>query len=78
MGVKLVVVGALKAISAEHAEVKSMHTERSSRRKGAGSAVLANIIFAARRRGFQRLSLETGRMEAFAPARARDCRGMGF
>ena len=70
MGGKLVAVGALKVISAEQAEVKSMHTERSSRRTGAGSAVLAHIILVARRRGFQRLSLETGSMEAFAPARA--------
>lgn len=66
----LVAVGALKAIDAEHAEVKSMHTERSARRTGAGSAILGHIISVARQRGFQRLSLETGSMEAFAPARA--------
>jgi phosphinothricin acetyltransferase len=67
---KLVAVGALKAIDAEHAEVKSMHTQRSARRTGAGSAILRHIISVARQRGFQRLSLETGSMEAFAPARA--------
>lgn len=70
VGGKLVGVGALKAIDAEHAEVKSMHTERSARRLGAGSAILAHIISVARQRGFRRLSLETGSMEAFAPARA--------
>jgi putative acetyltransferase len=67
---KLVAVGALKAIGTGHAEVKSMHTHRSARRTGAGSAVLAHIISVARERGFRRLSLETGSMEAFAPARA--------
>jgi phosphinothricin acetyltransferase len=67
---KLVAVGALKAIDVGHAEVKSMHTERSARRTGAGGAVLGHIISVARERGFRRLSLETGAMEAFAPARA--------
>lgn len=67
---RLVAVGALKAIDSEHAEVKSMHTERAARRTGAGSAVLAHIISVARRRGFRRLSLETGSMDAFSPARA--------
>jgi putative acetyltransferase len=60
----------LKAIDAEHAEVKSMHTERSARRMGAGSAILGHIISVARQRGLRRLSLETGNVEAFAPARA--------
>ena len=67
---KLVAVGALKAIDAKHAEVKSMHTQRAARRTGAGSAVLGHIISVARHRGFRRLSLETGSTEAFAPARA--------
>jgi len=67
---KLVAVGALKAIGTEHAEVKSMHTQRLARRTGAGRAVLGHIISVARERGFRRLSLETGSMEAFAPARA--------
>src|SRR5579863_5875208 len=70
VGGELVAMGALKAIDAEHAEVKSMHTARSARRMRAGTAVLNHIISVARRRGFRRLSLETGSMEAFEPARA--------
>ncbi len=70
VGGGLVAIGALKAIDAEHAEVKSMHTERSARRMHAGTAVLGHIISVARERGFRRLSLETGSMEAFEPARA--------
>lgn len=70
VGGRLLAVGALKGIDAEHAEVKSMHTERSARRNGAGSTILGHIIRVARRRGFRRLSLETGSMGAFAPARA--------
>ncbi len=38
------------------------------RRQGAGRAVLAHIIGVARGRGYERLSLETGSMEAFFPA----------
>jgi putative acetyltransferase len=54
--------GALKELDRWHGEVKSMRTPQSLRRRGAGRAVLA------RRRGYQRLSLETGSMEAFRPA----------
>jgi putative acetyltransferase len=45
-----------------------MRTPQSLRRRGAGRAVLAHIIEEARRRGYQRLSLETGSMQAFRPA----------
>src|SRR3981081_1407282 len=40
----LVGVGALKRLSADHGEVKSMHTAQSMRGKGAGSAMLRHII----------------------------------
>jgi L-amino acid N-acyltransferase YncA len=70
VGGKLVAVGALRAIDAEHAEVKSMHTQRSARRMGAGSTILGHLIAVAQQRGFRRLSLETGSMAAFAPARS--------
>ena len=39
------------------------------RRTGVGRAVLEHIIAEARSRSYARLSLETGSMEAFAPAR---------
>lgn len=63
-------VGALKRLSHDHGEVKSMHTARSARRRGAGSAMLRHIIAAARASGLSRLSLETGSWEYFHPARA--------
>ena len=62
--------GALKRLSAEHGEVKSMHTAESVRRQGAGSAMLRHIIAAARACGMVRLSLETGSWDYFRPARA--------
>ena len=61
--------GALKRLSGDHGEVKSMHTARAMRGKGAGSAMLRHIIQTARERGISRLSLETGTAEYFAPAR---------
>ena len=63
-------VGALKRLSPDHGEVKSMHTAQWARRRGAGSAMLRHIIAAARASGFSRLSLETGSWEYFHPARA--------
>lgn len=65
---RLLGCGALKELDPEHGEVKSMRTPQSLRRKGAGRAVLKHIIEEARRRGYKRLSLETGSMEAFRPA----------
>ena len=44
-------VGALKRLSADHGEIKSMHTAQSMRRRGAGRAMLRHIIAAARARG---------------------------
>jgi putative acetyltransferase len=65
----LVGVGALKRLSDRHGEVKSMHTTRAMRGKGAGSAMLRHIVAAAKARGFSRLSLETGSWQYFDPAR---------
>ena len=62
--------GALKELSPDHGEVKSMRTARAHRRSGVARAMLAHIVAAARRRGYQRLSLETGSMAEFAPARS--------
>jgi putative acetyltransferase len=62
--------GALKRLSADHGEVKSMHTAQSMRGRGAGSAMLRHIIATARTSGMSRLSLETGSWEYFRPARA--------
>ena len=60
--------GALKELDPAHGEVKSMRTPSARRRSGAGRAILAHIIEVAQARGYQRLSLETGAVEAFKPA----------
>ncbi len=69
-GDAVVGVGALKRLSADHGEVKSMHTAEASRGRGVGSALLREIMAAARACGMSRLSLETGSWPYFAPARA--------
>ncbi len=69
--------GALKELSPEHGEVKSMRTPRVLRRRGAGRAVLAQIVDEARRRGYEWLSLETGSHPAFGAAHAL-YRSVGF
>ena len=69
-GDAVVGVGALKRLSADHGEVKSMHTAEAARGRGVGSAILRQIMAAARDRGISRLSLETGSWAYFAPARA--------
>ncbi len=67
---QLMGVAALKALADDHGEVKSMRTAPSATRQGVGRAMLAYLVGEARRRGYCRLSLETGTNEAFAPARA--------
>jgi putative acetyltransferase len=66
----LLAIGALRRLSPNHGEVKSMHTAQAARRRGAGSAMLRHIIASARKAGMSRLSLETGSWEYFQPARA--------
>ena len=66
----LVGVGALRQLDPSHAELKSMHTLSSARGRGIGRAMLEHLLGVARARGCTRVSLETGTMPAFAPARA--------
>lgn len=66
----LVGCGALKELDPAHGEVKSMRTAAGHLRRGVGSAVVAHVLAEARRRGYRRLSLETGAQDGFAPARA--------
>ena len=61
--------GALKELDSQHAEVKSMRTSSSHLRRGVARNLLNHILEEARRRGYRRLSLETGSAEAFEPAR---------
>jgi putative acetyltransferase len=67
---KLMGCGALKELDAAHGEIKSMRTASAHLRKGVATAMLTHILEEARRRSYRRLSLETGSMEAFAPARS--------
>ena len=60
--------GALKELTPNHGEIKSMRTPAAARGRGAGRAVLAHIISVAQQRGYARLSLETGTHAAFEPA----------
>lgn len=61
--------GALKALGPDHAEIKSMRTARAHRGRGVATAMLEHLLAEARRRGYSRLSLETGAQPGFEPAR---------
>ena len=62
--------GALKELDVSHGEIKSMRTSSAHRRTGVARTILAHIIAEARQRSYARLSLETGSMQAFEPARS--------
>jgi len=61
--------GALKELSPQHGEIKSMRTVSTHRREGVATALLNHILEEAKRRNYKTVSLETGSMSAFAPAR---------
>jgi len=67
---ELVGCGAIKELDSRHAEIKSMRTDPLYVRKGIASALMRFIVAEAQRRNYKRLSLETGSMEAFEPARS--------
>jgi len=46
-----------------------MRTARQHLRKGVAASLLTHLLEQANRRSYERLSLETGSMDAFAPAR---------
>ena len=60
--------GALKELSADHGEIKSMRTAAAHRNKGAAKAMMVHILAEARKRSYGRLSLETGSVPGFEPA----------
>ena len=62
--------GAIKELDSRHGEIKSMRTVSSHRRKGVAARLMRHILEEAKRRSYERLSLETGSMDAFAPARS--------
>lgn len=67
-GPELAGCGALKQLSPTQGEVKSMRTALAHLRRGVASATLAQIIGEAKKRGYERLSLETGAASVFRPA----------
>jgi len=68
-GDSLLGCGALKQLDAGHGEIKSMRTADAHQRRGVAAALLEHILDEAARRGYRRLSLETGSMAGFEPAR---------
>jgi putative acetyltransferase len=65
----LLAVGALKRLDESHAELKSMHTSAAVRGQGVGRAMVDHLLAIAADRRYQRVSLETGTVDAFLPAR---------
>jgi putative acetyltransferase len=67
-GEALMGCGALKGLDSTSGEIKSMRTADEHRRKGVAEALLRHILVESRKRGYSRLSLETGSGPAFDPA----------
>jgi len=65
---RLVACCALKELDRTHGELKSMRVARSDRGRGIGGLLVGHLLAEARRRGYERLSLETGSMAFFSPA----------
>ena len=66
--------GALKLLDspagpARHGEIKSMRTTATARGRGVATLLLGHILDAARTRNLERVCLETGTEDYFAPAR---------
>jgi putative acetyltransferase len=60
--------GALRQLDPRHGEIKSMRTAVAHRRRGVARMMLRHIMLEAQKRGYQRLSLETGAQDGFQPA----------
>src|SRR5689334_3044017 len=67
-GEDLLGFAALKELSHDHGEIKSMHVAQAQRGRGAGRALLDHLIRRAHTNGIRRLSLETGSRGYFRPA----------
>ena len=61
---------ALKELDPEHGELKSMRTDAAARGRGLGARLLEHVLAEAVRRGYRRVSLETGSQDFFRPARS--------
>ncbi|HEX5090437.1 MAG TPA: GNAT family N-acetyltransferase [Nocardioides sp.] len=69
-GIELAGCGALKELGPTRGEVKSMRTAPAHLRRGVAARILAEVVGAARERGYLELLLETGSGPAFDPAHA--------
>jgi putative acetyltransferase len=66
---KIVACGALKQLDNSHAEIKSMRVFAARRCHGIASKLLSHLLSEASSRGYHRISLETGSIAFFDPAR---------
>lgn len=60
--------GALKTLSGDHGEIKSMRTDDAHLRKGVARYLLEHMLVQSHLRGYRKLSLETGIGGIFNPA----------
>ncbi|SFO63962.1 GNAT family N-acetyltransferase [Amycolatopsis rubida] len=67
---RIVGTAALAALEPRHEELKSMRTDPVRRGRGIARTLLDHLFQDAKDRGIERISLETGSMDFFAPARA--------
>ena len=65
----LIGCGAIKILSQDHGEFKSIRVADTFRGKGIGKEVISHLIDQAKKIGIKKLSIETGAGEFFAPAR---------
>ncbi len=70
MGAAVLGMGALKRLSPDAAEIKSMHVVAEARGRGLSRLLLAHLLDEAARLGLRTINLETGSQPVFAPARA--------
>ncbi|MEM9378908.1 MAG: GNAT family N-acetyltransferase [Planctomycetota bacterium] len=60
----------LRALAPGHGEIKTLHVLAEARGRGLGARLVGALLDAARDAGMERVSLETGRSDGFAPSRA--------
>ena len=66
---QLIGCGALKFLSEEHGEFKSIRVADKHRKKGMGEKIISHLIYQAKKIGIKKLSIETGAGDFFLPAR---------